>query len=307
LYVLNEIKRQLRENYEIDIDEASFVRATYDSELKRFAKGIYGELRESKPDEYHQKEMSELARLASNTSEHETFNRSQKLGALTGYHANAFTISPPRIDQVIFKRLRFALKITQGRIPVARLHNVGIKLENLTRIIEILLQSLQRDARLFEFLDNISGGNVRSALEMLTTFIGSGHADTRKMLDRDGRYGRYLIPPHEIIRAVIYGDCIHYDPSRSVITNVFDISTRDGREHFLLALAIGTLDHSASTSGVEGFVPTDFLYETLQRMGFTPDQIDFAVARGIDKGLIETSGRQIPRRGDEMPYITHCG
>jgi hypothetical protein len=356
LYVLDEIEKQLRENFDTDINRATFVRGTYDLDLKRFSSSIYGELQATSPDLYRQKELEELSRLTANRSEHmrrslehivrarkrqvvlfldnadqrdeptqeaafliaqeisqqwpalvfvslrpETFNRSQRMGALTGYHAKAFTISPPRIDQVILKRLNFALKITAGKIPVPRLQHVGIKLESLTSIITILLHSLQRDARLFEFLDNVSGGNVRSALALLTTFIGSGHVNTRKMLEVEATGRRYQIPPHEFIRAVMYGDFVHFDPSRSAIANMFDISSADGREHFLLPLVIGVLDRSAALRGMDGFVETSYLYDSLQGMGFTPDQIDFAVARGIDKKLIQTSGRQIPADADDMP------
>jgi hypothetical protein len=356
VYVLDEIDRQLREEFKIDVYESAFVRGTYSQDLKRFEKSIYGELKYSNPPEYARRELDELSRLTSNKGEHlrralenvtqarqrqvvifldnadqrdeptqesafliaheiaqqwqalvfialrpETFNRSQRVGALTGYHAKAFTISPPRIDQVILKRLGFALRITLGEIPIAKLQNVGVKLENLTTIIRILLYSLRLDAQLFEFIDNISGGNVRAALELLITFIGSGHVNTRKMLDSYARRGRYQIPPHEMVRAVIYGDSANYDPGRSVITNMFDISSRDKREHFLLALVIGVLDHSSSQLSTEGFVRTDFLYDSLQQMGFMPDQIDFAVSRGIDRRLIETSGRQILVRGDDLP------
>lgn len=40
----------------------------------------------------------------------ETFHKSLKSGALTGYHPKAFTISPPRLDEVLEKRLIFAKK-----------------------------------------------------------------------------------------------------------------------------------------------------------------------------------------------------
>jgi GTPase SAR1 family protein len=356
LYVLDEIDKQLRDNYGTDVHQASFVRGTYNLDLKRFSAGIYGDLRTTNPDEYQEKELDELGRLIANKSEHlkrslehivkarrqqvvifldnadqrdeptqesaflmaqeiaqqwpalvfvslrpETFNRSQRMGALSGYHAKAFTISPPRIDQVILKRLHFALKITEGKIPVTRLQHIGVKLERLTSIINILLRSLERDARLFECVDNISGGNVRVALGLLTTFIGSGHVDTGKMLDLFVRKGNYQISPHEFIRAVIYGDFRYFDPSRSAITNMFDISSHDGREHFLLPLVIGILDRSSAAVGTDGFVETRYLYESLQQVGFTPDQIDFAVSRAIDNKLLQTSGRQIPRGGDEMP------
>src|SRR3972149_5979931 len=51
----------------------------------------------------------------------ETFIKSSKEGALTGYHPKAFTVSPPRIDRVIQKRLEFALKLTSGQIQIKAL------------------------------------------------------------------------------------------------------------------------------------------------------------------------------------------
>jgi hypothetical protein len=345
-YVQGEIEFQLRSEYNVDIYEARFVRATYASDMKRFEKGIFGGLRSTNPELYQTKELEELQRLIFNRAEHtrrslehlvhirakqvvifldnadqrdeptqeavfliaqeisqqwpalvfvslrpEAFNRSQKRGVLTGYHARAFTISPPRIDQALVKRLRFALKITRGEIPVTRLQNVGIKLETLTKIVLILLRSLDYDPRLFELLDNLSGGNIRAALELMTTFIGSGHVDTKKMLESYEKSGQYFIPPHEFMRAIIFGDSIHFDPNRPIIANLFDVSTNDVREHFLLPLLLGTLDHFGGTSGNNGFVDTKYLYDALQNMGFTADQIDFALAHALDKKLVQMSGR----------------
>jgi GTPase SAR1 family protein len=356
IYVLDEIDKQLRQNYNIDVNEAAFVRTTYATDLKRLETSIFGELKHQNPERYAEEELSELARLTANRSEHlrrslhnlvntrrteviifldnadqrdertqesvflmaqeisqqwpalvfvslrpETFNRSQRSGALSGYYTKAFAISPPSIDEVIRKRLNFALKITTGKMPVTRLQHVGIKLENLTAIIRVLLRSLQRDARLFELLENLSGGNVRAALELLNTFIGSGHANTERMLSLEEKGGRYMISPHELTRAIIYGDSLHFDPSRPLVANIFDISSEDGREHFLLPLVVGFLDRSADARGNNGFVETQYLYDSLQAIGFSPDQVDFAVSRAINKKLIQTSGRIIPTGNEEMP------
>ncbi len=47
----------------------------------------------------------------------ETVHRTKKVsGALSGYHTKAFTIAPPRIDEVILKRLVFAQRIASGEI-----------------------------------------------------------------------------------------------------------------------------------------------------------------------------------------------
>lgn len=356
VFVVDEIERQLRELYGVDINERRFVRGVYDLDLKRFSSGIYGELRDTSPDIFGGRELDYLGDLISRKEQHlkrslehlsrgrrkqlvifvdnadqrdeltqeqafliaqelaenwsvlvfvalrpETFHRSKKIGALTGYHAKAFTISPPRIDQVIQKRLQFALKITSGQVPVAVLNKNIVHLEKLPIVIEAVLNTLQNDDTLPELLDNISAGNVRLALDLIKAFIGNPHVKTRKILDTVEATGSCQIPLYEFLKAVIYGDAEYYDPGTSAVANLFDLSSLDPREHFILPLAVGVIFHSTGPEVKDGFVETSKVYERLQGIGFTPDQIDAAIARGCEKNLIETSGRRLPEPGQRMP------
>jgi GTPase SAR1 family protein len=231
----------------------------------------------------------------------ETFHRSRTIGALTGYHPKAFTISPPRIDLVLKKRLQFALALTTGKVPISTLRQIGLNLDKLTTIVRVVLRSLDENQRVIEFIENIAAGNVRLALDLVRAFIGSGHVDTQKILAIEESGGRYDIPHHEFLRAIIYGDGEYYDPTTSPMVNLFDVSTLDGKEHFILPLALGLL-HRATGPGVkEGFVDTGKIYDSLQGMGFTPEQIDFGVARACKKNLIETSARRLPEPGQPFP------
>jgi len=232
----------------------------------------------------------------------ETFHRSKRVGALSAYHPKAFTISPPRIDRVIEKRLLFGIKITQGEIPI---HSVPGTIQGnflkLSKIMRIFLSSLKANDELIEFIDNISGGNVRVALDIVKEFFGSGHVDTQKMLDIYDESGGYTIPIHEIIRAVMFGDSEHYHPDQSPISNIFDVSSFDAKEHFLLPITIGILAATERSRLEGGFVETSKLYEHLQGLSFTPDQIDLAIARGFKKKLLETAARRIPEPGHSIP------
>lgn len=234
----------------------------------------------------------------------ETFYRSLKIGALSGYHPKAFTISPPRIDRVIEKRLTFALKITSGEIPIESVTGgIEVRLKNLEQIIKVFLQSLEYNDDIAESLDNIAGGNVRLALDLVRGFLGSGHVDTEKIVRAYSDRGSYYIPIHEFLRAVIYGDAADYDPEQSPIANLFDVSSADPKEHFLLPLIIGLLNSSSGPDVEEGFVETAAVYERLQSLGFTPEQIDDAIIRGHKKKLLETGARRIPQPGREMPQV----
>jgi signal recognition particle receptor subunit beta len=231
----------------------------------------------------------------------ETFYRSLRIGALSGYHPKAFTISPPNIGQVIEKRLKFALKLTTGEFPIESLSGVQVRLQNLGQLIKVFLSTLARNSTIGECIDNMAGGNVRIALNLVRGFFGSGHVDTQKIVRIYETRGDYTIPQHEFLRAVIYGDAEHYDPEQSPITNLFDIFREDAKEHFLLPLTIGLLASSSGSDVEEGFVETSAIYERLQGFGYTPEQIDSVIIRGYDKRLLETAARRIPRPGMEMP------
>ena len=219
----------------------------------------------------------------------ETFYKSQRAGALSGYHPKAFTISPPRVDQVINKRLVFGLRLASGEIPITSLPDgTKAKFENLAAIIKAFRDSIAYSGNLMEAIDNISAGNVRQALDLVKSFFGSGHVDTQKIIRVRIESGSYFVPIHEFLRAVIYGDNQHFDPSRSPVTNLFDISINDPKEHFLLPLALGSVISQSGKARTEGYVDVKDIFGILQNYGYTPQQIDFALLRGLDRKLIES-------------------
>ena len=120
------------------------------------------------------------------------------------------------------------------------------------------------------------------ALDLVRGFFGSGHVDARKIIRIYNESGKYTLPLHEFLRAVIFGDNAYYDPTRSPIANLFDVTSIDPKEHFLLPLTVGVVSSPAGAPG-EGFIETSRVYDQLQKLGFTPEQIDSAVVRGHRK------------------------
>jgi hypothetical protein len=238
----------------------------------------------------------------------DTFYRSLAEGTLAAYQPRAFTIAPPRVDVVLTKRLQFALDQLRD---TSRLESfpagVTISSDSLTAYLEVLLENFKSNNRLVSLIDNLAAGNIRRALEFVSRFIGSGHVDTRKILGIYERQGDYTIALHEFLRAIIYGDAEYYDPGVSPIANLFDISQPDGREHFLLALLIAHLASAGDRTGTEGFIVSDEVFSIAQRAGFNPEQIAWAIDRGIKKGLIERSPTVGGSSGREHLRVTSAG
>ena len=92
----------------------------------------------------------------------QTFFHSKRSGALSAYPHRVFTISPPRPELVIEKRLNFALSVTEGRISPEKLRGFAIDLGDLTQFLKALLLSMRTNNDIREILANITGGNIRA-------------------------------------------------------------------------------------------------------------------------------------------------
>lgn len=218
----------------------------------------------------------------------DTFYRSKVSGTLSAYHPRAFTIAPPRLDEVVAKRLQYGIALLdRSGMEVGLGDHIRVKTGNLRDYLLVLLHSFTKSKLLIEFLDNMCGGNIRLALDFVRGFIGSGHVDTEKILKIYRETGSYTVPLHEFLRAVTFGDHEHYSPGASEILNLFDMSAPDGREHFLAPILLAQLGRWAQHSTTDGFVDTSAIYAYLQGLGFNPYQIDWALRRLLRQNLIE--------------------
>lgn len=221
----------------------------------------------------------------------ETFFRSKQSGALTAYPHQVFTVLPPRVDAVIERRLQFALNMAEGRIPVEQLKDVELRLATIALFLKALLCSLRQNRDLVEFLANITGGNIRSSIDIVTKFIGSPNVNAEKIIEIMSKQNRYIVPVHEFWKNAILGDFSYYDPKSSIALNLFDVYSVNENEHFLLPFVLSYLDIEGPHKSKEGFVETKLIIIEMQDMGFTEKGIEFSLRRATNKKLIETSQR----------------
>jgi GTPase SAR1 family protein len=238
----------------------------------------------------------------------DTFYRSRSEGALKAYAPRAFTIDPPQTSVVLTKRLEFALAQLRDTTRLASF-DVGftVSSDSLNAYLEVLRQNFVSNDDLVRLVDNLAAGNMRLALQFVSRFIGSGHVDTTKILSIYEEQGRYRIPQHEFLRAIIYGDSEYYDPEVSPVANLFDVSQPDGREHFLLPSIIAFVELTGDRDGTDGYVQVDEVYSFAQKAGFLLEQIAWAVDRGVKQGLLERAPRLAKARGNEHLRVTTAG
>lgn len=220
-----------------------------------------------------------------------TFFYSQRNGALSAYANKIFTIKPPRIDLVIRKRLLYAIEIAKGELTNEDLNKVLIRSDNLVTFLSSLVYSLDENDELTEFISNITGGNVRQAIDIVKGFIGSPNVDAEKIISSTEKLGEYYIHIHEFSKSVLLGELSHFHDERSLAMNLFDVSQPDPKEHFLKSLIISFLNFDSPQIDKDGFAKSEFIYSEMQSLGYNLSQIDSAISSLVNKKLIESNKR----------------
>ncbi|MBO0901887.1 hypothetical protein J1G43_18150 [Cellulomonas sp. zg-ZUI22] len=233
-----------------------------------------------------------------------TFFNSRSTGTLSAYHLRVFTVAPPRVDEVILRRLEYARELAsrQTHLPEA----LQFSIDDVGAYLDMLEASFGNSEQLRELVDNLSGGNTRRAISMLSRFVGSPYVNTERVLTeaRNGR--RYTVPAHEFLRAVVLGDYAQYDPTKSEIVNVFDISVEDGREHFLLPALLSYI--RGRDEGRGAFVEVGVIYAEFGALGFSQEQIAYHLERAVRYSLLDSSmdGTAGPYRTNQLGAYTEA-
>lgn len=217
-----------------------------------------------------------------------TFRQSKQTGSLSGYHSRTFTVFPARTDAVVSKRLEFARRQLEetGRLESFP-EGMSLSSSNLLAYVDVLIKAFGQDDKLKEMLDNLSGGNLRLALDLVNAFVGSGYVSTQRILDVAAAGRVYTIPLHEFFRAIAYGDAEYYDPASNPITNVLDISQHDGREHFLLSSLIVLAQRLGESRSDNGYVSVAELYDAATGWGFSQEQVGAQIGRALHGRMLE--------------------
>jgi hypothetical protein len=220
-----------------------------------------------------------------------TYHHSKRAGSLSAYPQRVFAISPPRVELMVEKRLHFALKMAEGRLPVESIRNLSLKVDSLAAFLKALLAALEKNKQIAELLANVTGGNMREVMELITRFISTPNVDAKKIIEKVITTGHYEIPLHEFSKVAILGDYAHYHAESSLALNLFDVFTPDSREHFLRLCILGLLKSDVSRKNSDGFLFSEEVTRSLQDHGYVPLQTEGALRQLANKRLIESSER----------------
>lgn len=234
-----------------------------------------------------------------------TFFQSKLTGALSGYQNRLLTIAPPPADEVLRKRITFAVRVAEGKAAPNALDGIRLNIKSIVYFLTATLRSIRGNEKIRTFLSNITGGNTRLVIELITSFCGSPNVDSQRIVEIEEEDNNYQVPLHEFTKHALLGEYSYYNQLSSLVgCNIFDVSSADRREHFLASLLIAYLASPLGNRNNDGFVPTSAIFTEMQRLGFNQDQTRQCLKRLAEKRLIETPHahyREIKVPEDALP------
>jgi hypothetical protein len=186
--------------------------------------------------------------------------------------------------------LAFAIRIATGDLFPGAFDSLRLSFKDAVAFFKATLRSIRSSEDIKQFLSNITGGNTRAAIELVTGFCGSPNVDSEKIVRIEGDQGNYKVPLHEFTKHALLGDFAYYNElSSNVACNIYDVSTPDPKEHFLASMIVAYLVGSTTSArDRDGFILGSAIVAEIVTLGFSAEQIRYWLRKLAHKRLIET-------------------
>lgn len=212
-----------------------------------------------------------------------------------------FRIEPPRLADVLTKRLTLLIEHLEDHLPdrLAYMLPNGVQVEYPREDLKKYVLDVRDDifsgsGRAKGVLEGLAGRNIRRALDMFATVLSSPYLDS----DQLGvtRTGRHPIADWQIVRSLMRRDRRFYDADSDgrYVADIFRVDDESKlASNFTLSKLMGVLIRDRKKPGglgIEGYVKIEDLLAEPELCSCDPDDLLWCVRFAAKESLIEFEG-----------------
>lgn len=254
-----------------------------------------------------QKLAESLSCLALIAMREESYWKNRTAGPLNAFHTTAYHVQPPTLIQVLSKRFQYSKELIQAN-EIESFGELRVTNEELIEVFNRLVQTLlSSDTRYIKFIEAISARDMRRALDLIATFMISGHTNIEALLKDVRRVNpkELIIPFHEFLNAIILKDYEIYSELNSDVINLFNLTGSIDVSNFNLVAVLGRILHAqnirTSDLGV-GYILIEEVINDCHSVGIQPDTTSTILNKLNARRLIETE-TTIKESLDKSKYV----
>lgn len=227
-----------------------------------------------------------------------------------------FRIDPPLLEQVIYARLKYAMReisANSGQF-VYYLPNsmrVECRREEVGDYLKSIVASLFQDSSFRRIITGLAGRNVRRGLEIVLDFCKSGYINEAEILKIRSSRGEHKIPNHLISKILLKGKRRYYADAASSIRNMFWADVDDDQPNPFVRLAIlHWLKEKRSEYGpnrTKGFHKVRSVVDVLQDYGFSAERVVAEIQTLVDAQCIDSESQGAIVAPEDLVTIAPAG
>lgn len=203
------------------------------------------------------------------------------------FHSNVYHISAPPYNEVLNKRLEYAIDNVEFEPISTYTENKKVDFTDITlkRLFVILQRTLfsNSQSEIMKYLEQTSYPNIRKGLESMNNFLVSGHTKIDEYLT-----SQPFIPIWEFIKSISLNNRLYYSSQSSNIYNIF-LPVNDSSDHFIKIKLLKHLNDFAKSSAYkEGYLQTQIIIDYFIKIGYSSEIIKLEIHLLFQYGLIET-------------------
>ncbi len=197
-----------------------------------------------------------------------TYLKNRSSPVFDAFDFDAIYIDPPDIQAVLSKRFTIAKQLMEGQtFEFNSDSGARIVIENAGQVVDLLSQGVL-GTNVGRLIEVAATGDTRLALRMTRQFLQYGYSSSGRALEIFQRTGRYSLPPHEALRAIMFGNQSIYNDNYSAIGNPFDAKLGRSEAQFLRIYIMSALVSSATNRGFSGLEVAEII-NNLEKIGFS--------------------------------------
>jgi len=195
-----------------------------------------------------------------------TYVKNRGSAVFDAFDFDAVYIDPPNILAVLSRRFVVAEQLLKGKnIEFDAEGGSRVRVKDGKVIIDLLSSSVL-GTEVGRIIEVAATGDTRLALQMTRQFLQYGYTSTAKAVEQFQRTGKYTLPPHEALRAIMLGNQGVYRENFSVFGNPFDAQLGRSDLQLLRLYVMYALVAYSAEREFEG-LPAKEIIEFLERIG----------------------------------------
>lgn len=197
-----------------------------------------------------------------------TYVRNRSSAVFDAFDFDAIYIDPPDIQSVLSKRFTIAEHLlNEKHVEFESDGGAKVTIDDASQVVALLSSSVL-GTEVGNLIEVTSTGDVRLALQMTRQFLQFGHSSSYRAYRTFQETGKYSFPPHEALRAIMFGNQGIYRDEFSPILNPFDAKTGRSESQFLRIYIMNALVSAASTKTFQG-IEAGEITAVIEKLGFS--------------------------------------